>query len=378
MNRNKKSPYLAVWAFFILLFPIISFPYSIKGVWITRWDLYSQKRINEIIDSLQVANITDAFVQVYGSGYAYFNSSVAPVKYSDFDPLALFIERAHERNINVHAWVNLLYMWDRREMTDDRLHIVNRYPESVLVDGTGTSLLNYSIERLKTRNIEGIFVSPSSEFVEDFTLIMIDEIVKNYAVDGIHLDYSRFPGREFIHDRFIRTDFELYYGVEPESIATDGVYRMFGTGTKGLQNAWERFPGDELNTLVKSIYSSIKEYNPNIQLSSAVFADVDAAEKNFYQFWWEWLNGDYLDFAVIMSYSPSSAVIAKQIAKIQEKTAVENVVIGLAAYNQSLVNVKNSYFDLLVYPVKGFCIFSNQALYDKKGSYSYVGNAIFR
>jgi len=378
MINYKKSPYLKVWAFFILLFPLLIHPYSIKGVWITRWDLYSNSRIDEILDSLSVANITDAFVQVYGSGFAYFNSSIAPVKYKDFDPLALFIEKAHAKNISVHAWVNLLYMWDRREMTDDKQHILNRYPESVLVDQNGFSLLDYSIERLKTRNIEGVYVSPSSEIVEDFTLIMIDEIVKNYAVDGIHLDYSRFPGKEFIYDRFIRTDFERVFSVDPTLIDAPDVKKMFGKGVYSISQAWLRFPADELNKLVKSVYFNIKTANPNIQLSSAVFADVDAAEKNYYQYWWEWLNEGYLDFAVIMAYSPSADVLVKQLEKIRMKTGMENVVVGLAAYNQSLVNVKNNYFTLLQFPVKGFCIFSNQALYEKKGSYSYVGNAIFR
>lgn len=377
MNKNKKSPF--IWAFLLLMLPLSIYSFSIKGVWVTRWDIYSEKRIHEIIDSLEVSNATDAFVQVYGSGYAYFDSKIAPKKYDEFDPLKVFTDYAHKKNIRVHAWVNLLYMWDRQEMTDDGMHILNRYPESVMVDDKGVSLLDYSIEKLKTRNIEGVYVSPSSEIVKDYLMIIIEEIVSNYNVDGIHLDYSRFPGSEFIHDIFIKTDFQKIFTLSPDEIDEKANEDLFGkTGIISLKTSLKVFPKDELSSLINVIYTDVKTINPNIQVSSAVIADVDMAEYNFYQNWWEWIERGYLDFVVIMAYSPSISVLSKQIQKIKSKVSLENVVIGLATYNQTVFNVKKNYEELGRENVMGFCIFSNQSLYDKKGSYSYVGNTIFK
>lgn len=366
-----------IWAFLFLIIPLITEAFQIEGVWVTRWDLYSESFIHEIVDSLSEANVKDAFVQVYGSGYAYFNSEIAPRKYEDFDPLRTFIDYARQKNIRVHAWINLLYMWDRREMTEDRMHILNRYPESVLVDDKGTSLLDYSIERLKNRNIEGFYVSPSSEIVNDYILLIIDEIAKNYSVDGIHLDYSRFPGKEFINDRFIKSDFQRIYTILPEDKYSSVNKKVFGNGIESINKAWSVFPKETLNKLIRKIYNSVKEINPNLQVSSAVIADVGRAENEFYQYWWEWVNNKYMDFVVIMAYSANLDVLTKQMEAVKAKTDPGNVVIGLATYNQSLTNVRNNFESLIIYPVMGFCLFSNRSIYDEKG-YKYIGTAIFK
>jgi len=376
MNKIK-SPF--IWAFLFLVFPLTAHSLSIRGVWVTRWDLFSEHHIMEMIDSLEKANVSDAFVQVYGSGTAYYESKIAPVKYKGFDPLAVFVQYAHTKGIRVHAWVNLLYMWDRQEMTSDEMHIVNRYPESVLVDDKGVSLLDYSIERLRTRNIEGIFVSPSSEIVYDYIMFIIQEIITQYSVDGIHLDYSRFPGREFVYDNNLKTAYMQKYTVGMNDIDDPATEKLFGKdGVAALKRGWQRLPKEKLNELVRNIYSDVKLMNPNVQLSSAVIADVESAEINFYQNWWEWLSGGYIDFVAIMAYSPSLSVLKKKVEKANTKTSLENVVIGLGTYNQTVFNVKANYEALARYPVMGFCLFSNQSISEKRGSYSYIGSAIYK
>ncbi len=377
MNIRIKSPFL--WAFFFFIFPIFLIAFDIQGVWITRWDLYSKDYIIETIDSLEKANITDAFVQVYGNGEAYFNSVIAPKKYNDFDPLKIFIDYAHKKGIHVHAWVNLLYMWDRRELTKNNMHIVNRYPQSVLVDDKGKSLLAYSPEEIKRRNIEGIFVSPASQYVNDYMILLIEEIARNYNVDGIHLDYCRYPGKEFIYDINLKNNFFRIYTIYPESLNTFKNIRIFGNGIDIIKQKYKEFPKYELNKLIKDIYLSVKEINPNIDVSAAVFANVKVAENNLYQNWWEWIFYDYIDFVIIMAYSPSLNILKKQMEAIKGKVNLDKLVIGLATYNQSLYNVRNNrdYLYSLYNDIKGFCLFSNKSIMDDKG-YTYVGQKIFR
>ncbi len=373
MKKRMKSPY--IWAFF-LLFPIFLQAFQIKGIWITRWELYSIENIENTVESLHQANVTDAFVQVYGSGYAFYNSEIAPRKYDTFDPLDVFIEKCHKYEINVHAWINLLYMWDRREMTENGKHILNRYPESVMTDDKERSLLDYSIEELKLRNIEGIYVSPGSDIVSDYIYLIIEEIAENYPVDGIHLDYCRFPGKEFIHDNFIRTEFQKIYTIDPHNIYTDETKVVFGN-TENLANIWALFPQNVLNDLIKRIYYDLKSINPNIQLSAAVIADVNRASGDFYQYWWEWIKDGYIDFTVIMAYSSSLEVLKSQLERIEQNVSLNNVVVGLGTYNQPLSNVKNNYDMLSMKPVMGFCLFSSTSVRQQKG-FNFVGEYIYR
>lgn len=374
MLHRMKSP--LIWAFFLLL-PLVIQSSQINGVWITRWELYSKDNIEKTVEGLHRAHVTDAFVQVYGSGYAFFNSSIAPVKYSDFDPLAHFISQCSMYGIRVHAWINLLYMWDRRDMTEDDKHILNRYPESVMTDKNGVSLLEYSIDRLKKRNIEGIYVSPASDIVNDYVYLIIEEIASNYPVDGIHLDYCRFPGREFIYDVFLRTQFQKIYTIEPFNINTENTRRIFGKDDD-IKRIWEEFPKYILNDLIRRLYADLKDINPNMQLSAAVIADVNRASGDFYQNWWMWLNDGYLDFAVMMAYSSNLDILLSQVSAAAEYTGLDNVVIGLGTYNQSLSNVKRNRDMLSVRPVMGFCLFSSTSIQQNKEGYEYVGDFIFK
>lgn len=374
MLHRMKSP--LIWAFF-LLFPLLIHSSQINGVWITRWELHSQANIEKTVKGLYRANVTDAFVQVYGSGYAFFNSSIAPGKYSDFDPLASFINECSEYGIRVHAWINLLYMWDRRDMTEDDKHILNRYPESVMSDHNGVSLLDYSIEKMKGRNIEGIYVSPASDIVNDYIYLIIEEIAENYPVDGIHLDYCRYPGREFVYDVFIRTQFRKVYTIDPDSIWSTNTERIFGNSAD-IDRIWGQFPKHVLNDLIMRLYNDLKDINPNIQFSAAVIADVNRASVDFYQYWWTWLNDGYLDFAVMMAYSSNIDVIKSQLSAAEEYTDLNNVVVGLGTYNQSLSNVRNNHDMLRLKPVMGFCLFSSTSIEQYKEGYSYVGDFIFK
>ncbi len=374
MIKEIKSPLF--WAFF-LLFPILINAFQIQGVWITRWELNSPDNIKKTVEKLEKANVKDAFVQIYGSGYAFFNSNIAPRKYMDFDPLAEFTKYAKKSDIRVHAWINLLYMWDRKELTEDNDHILNRYPESAMVDDKGNSLLDYSLEKIRMRNIEGIYVSPASKVISDYIYMLIEEIIKNYPIDGIHLDYCRFPGSEFVHDKFMRTEFQKIYTVEPHNINSKKSQLIF-ENVESLNKIWKIFPKHILNNLIKKIYNNSKTINPNVQVSAAVISNISRSERDFYQFWWEWIKDDYMDFIIIMAYSSDLEVLRNQLASIKTKVSFDKIVIGLGTYNQSLNNVRNNFQILAINPVMGFCLFSSTSIAKHQNGFEYVGDNIFK
>ena len=50
-------------------------------------------------------------------------------------------------------------------------------------------------------DVEGLFLSPIHRDAADHVVAVVDDLVRRYAVDGVHLDYIRYPGPLFDYSR---------------------------------------------------------------------------------------------------------------------------------------------------------------------------------
>ena len=86
-----------------------------------------------------------------------------------FDPLEIFIARAHEKGLAFEAWVNPY-----------RVRLNETRPPNVAEN----SLENTHPEWVK-QAAGGAYLEPSNPDVQAYICKGVEEIVKNYAVDGI-------------------------------------------------------------------------------------------------------------------------------------------------------------------------------------------------
>jgi uncharacterized lipoprotein YddW (UPF0748 family) len=141
------------------------------------------------------------FVNIFAYGYAYYNSGLLE-KHPDvapgFDPLAHLIERAHARGIQVHAWLVAGPIGTADEAPGP---ILSRHPDwgMVSLDDEEIKWLNYNRPDVR-------------QFIVDIAL----ELVKNYNVDGIHFDYTRYPhdGWKWGFDEYSDQAFAEKYGYD--------------------------------------------------------------------------------------------------------------------------------------------------------------------
>lgn len=178
---------------------------EMRGIWVTTvgnqdypkspttdaWELRAQ--LDEILDNCRDMGFNTIFFQVRPSGDALYKSSIYPWSYyltgtqglapsDDFDPLAYAIDAAHERGMQLHAWLNP-YRVTNSTQYNDKLAENNPAvlrPDLVLTDSTGKMYLN-----------------PGEADSIDIILDGIREIVRNYDVDGIHLDDYFYPSGGF-------------------------------------------------------------------------------------------------------------------------------------------------------------------------------------
>jgi uncharacterized lipoprotein YddW (UPF0748 family) len=145
-----------------------------------------------ILDNAKALGFNAVFFQVRPTSDALYRSSVFPwSKYltgtqglppeRQFDPLAFITQAAHERGLQLHAWLNP-YRITSEAADNDKLapgHPALAHPEwTVLHEGK-------------------MYWNPGEPGARQLISDGVREIVENYDVDGIHIDDYFYPGQDF-------------------------------------------------------------------------------------------------------------------------------------------------------------------------------------
>lgn len=141
-----------------------------------------KKDLVDMLDKLQAAGINTVLFQtrvrattVYPSRHEPWDGCITgtPGKAPCYDPLRFAIEECHKRGMELHAWLVTIPVGKWNGLGCKTLR--KRYPSLVKRIGT-----------------EG-YMNPENPRTASYLAAMSQEIVRQYDVDGIHLDYIRYP-----------------------------------------------------------------------------------------------------------------------------------------------------------------------------------------
>ncbi len=170
---------------------------EIRAVWLTTiggidWPrtyatspatIEQQKReLTRMLDRLKLIRINTVLLQTRIRGTVIYPSSLEPWdgcmsgqpgRSPGYDPLRFAINECHKRGMELHAWVVTLPLgkWNGAGCRNMR----NKYPKLIRRIG------------------EDGFLNPEQPQTGDIIASVCEEIVRKYDVDGIHLDYIRYP-----------------------------------------------------------------------------------------------------------------------------------------------------------------------------------------
>src|SRR5215467_11319708 len=191
---------------------------EVRALWVVRTSLTSLQAIDEMVAAAQQSGFNTLLVQVRGLGDSYFLGGVEPrpaalAAQPAFDPLATAIAKGHERGLGVHAWINVNLVAGT-DVPASRSHIAYRHPEWLMVpralardlsalDPTGPEYLGRLMRyaRARAADLEGLYLSPTTAGAVDYTNSVVRDVVQRYPVDGVHLDYLRYPNEDFDYGR---------------------------------------------------------------------------------------------------------------------------------------------------------------------------------
>ncbi|MCW6051375.1 family 10 glycosylhydrolase [Lyngbya sp. CCAP 1446/10] len=305
---------------------------EIRAVWLDRGTIVaarSEQGLAAVFDRLAAAGINTVFFETLNAGYPIYPSQVAPQQNPltvGWDPLESAVKLAHERGIELHAWVWIFATGNKRH--NALIGQPNSYPGPVLsAHPTWANIDNKG--RIQNPNDGKFYIDPANPEARSYLLQIISEISTRYKVDGVQLDYIRYPfqndnaGFTYGYGVAARQQFKQLTGVDPVNISPkDG----------SLWRQWVEFKTNQINTFVAEVYRLLGSNSPRTILSVAVFPHPESQRIYKIQQNWEvWARQGIVDLIVPMTY----ALDTNRLQRITEPLAKEQM-LGSALISPSV------------------------------------------
>jgi uncharacterized lipoprotein YddW (UPF0748 family) len=210
-----------------------------------------------------------------------------------------------------------------------------------------------------------MYLSPGNPDVKRHLRDVVREIVTRYPVDGIHLDYVRYPEPGVGYDRPTRTAFMREFGVDPAQIDDPDSTTLAVIGADHLPDLrlkWIQWKRDQVTDLVRTLRHDLNLMGRPIKLTAAVIADQNAALNRYLQDWPAWLREGIIDAAVPMAYTPSTPVAVRQVGAALAIPSPRQVWAGIAVYNEGSREAVEKIRRVRTLGVDGIAIFSYDTL----------------
>lgn len=195
-------------------------------------DLAVELRLNAIV--LQVRPCADA---IYRSSHEPWSAFLTGKQGENpgYDPLDFWIKEAHARGLDLHAWINPFRAWHPKT------------PGSPAKNSIVAKRPNYLVE-----HGEYFWLDPGDSDAQRMALDVIDDIVRRYDIDGLHVDDYFYP-----------------YPIEGVAFNDNRTFGAYVAADGRLdQSDWRRL---NIDRFVRDMYASVKRRRPEVLVGISPF-----------------------------------------------------------------------------------------------------------
>ncbi len=353
---------------------------EIRALWVDSFNpgLRSPADIDELIARVKRGNLNTIIAQVRRNAQSLFANALEGwvenyLPPDGFDPLQDLIDKAHREGIEVHGWVNIGPIYSGHPLVPtaswpcgvpcDPDHVFNRH-------GWGQPDENYWLTRTHPSFPEGTHAAFPGERLSSglwwldlghpnaaqYTIDVLLHLLRNYDVDGLHLDYIRYPEMPITAPPSGGLSFSTGYNPVSAERFNAAHGRTPGTLPDPWDASWSEWRRDQVRAFVRRLYLETIAIRPHAKLSAALitffrgpndveprtFAQTEAYYRVF-QDWNGWMREGILDWAIPMIYKSHHLESHRvQFAEWTEFTKNAQYqrygVIGLGAFMNSLEN----------------------------------------
>lgn len=240
-----------------------------------------KEELIEIIESADEVGLNAVIFQAVPRGDAFYESERLPWSSiltgtagedPGWDPLETLLKEGHKRGLEVHAWYNVGRVGS---------------PEMPMPENEPFHISQVQEDWIETVD-NSLWINPGIPAVREWHVQNIKELVDNYNIDAIHLDFIRYPTGGFSSDH---ETFELY-------------------NENNINNLddWRR---DNINEILRSLYPVIKEIKPWIKVGATPVGHYRAGDFPWPALWGfedvfqdsrAWLEEEVIDYVIPQIY----------------------------------------------------------------------------
>ncbi|MDZ4198078.1 MAG: family 10 glycosylhydrolase, partial [Kiritimatiellia bacterium] len=221
------------------------------------------------------------FANLMWAGLAHYASDTLP-RSDTFrlygDQLEKVTAAGHRNGVQVHIWAVL---WNLTAAPASYIEKA-RSEGRLLMDADGKTLP---------------WLCPAHPENRAQTLAALREIARLQPIDGLHLDYIRYPVNEFVYGSTTRADFEKRIGRKVPRWPAD--VRPGGP----LRGDYEKWRAEVITSFVREVRAMLRQNRPDAKLSAAVFGGYPDCITSIGQDWGSWLKDGLVDFVAPMNYT---------------------------------------------------------------------------
>ena len=248
---------------------------EISAVWISYTELSMKDenggnedsfrdKISEMFDNCADLGINTVFAQVRPFCDAMYPSEIFPwsaylTGYQGdpvyYDPLEIIVEEAHERGLGLHAWINPF----RVSFDTDTDKLSEKNPAKKLLSDEKTK------DRVVTAD-GGMYLCPASTQNHKLIIDGVREIIRNYEVDGIHIDDYFYPSTDIsvdktYYDEYKKNGGALFYDKWRLEVISSFVSQMY-TAVKSERNdcVFSISPAGNINNNYEEEYADVERW----------------------------------------------------------------------------------------------------------------------
>jgi uncharacterized lipoprotein YddW (UPF0748 family) len=343
-------------------------PPPVRALWITRFDYRSAEDVERVVRDAAGAGFDTLLFQVRGNATAFYRSGIEPWAAElggqdpGFDPLELACAEAHRLGVALHAWVNVMPAWWGSTPPEHPGQLYNARPEWMWYDQWGVR--QGLVERFY------VSVNPCLPDVRAYLVALFRDLAARYPIDGLHLDYVRFPNEPPVVPAGSGIDY-------PRDAATLALFAAAtGATPESDPEAWDRWRAAQVSLLVKEIRDMLRATRPEAVLSAAVGPVPERALEHF-QDGLDWARAGLVDLVFPMNYTGTLAVFEQRLAPWIAPGVKSRVVVGLRLDSGERVE-HVAQVERALESCDGFAVFAYSLLFESPDDVLVPGDDGFR
>ncbi len=342
---------------------------EIRAIWLDRGTIVSMKNAYELaalIKDLAKSGFNVIFFETLNAGYPIYPSNLLPQNplVVGWDPLKVAIEAAHSYGVELHAWVWTFAVGNTRHNLLIGKPV--QYPGPLISTKGRAWALASEGGAIKIDMQPEVWISPANRKACDFLTDVFSEIVKKYDIDGLQLDYIRFP-------------FQKQHSQVGFDFVTKNAFKeatgMLPASQGPINKVWTEWKIKMVSNFVHDLSLKLKKIKPELKLSVAVFGiDRSLRLKIIQQDWESWLVNKWVDVAYPFYYSYTKAETEAKIKRAIE--SVNNSAIIIPSFNLRVLSVGDLAERVTLVRnsgVLGLCLFATEHLSGPKKNLLTIG-----